>query len=244
MAYPRVIEQTLIERGFVADVRNRALIAERASDAIRAWEAEVVTFSPDVVIVHYGYAEAIHLFAPRRFERHANGHEWRPTRGRRVYRRWIVRPTWKCIATVQVWVDTRMPERWTHRHKRIARDVAELISRMQQVLPGTLILVPELTGPSGRWMQWFPGMDGRINRINEALHAVVGASASRNLRWVETRDLIDVIRAMGDEPIPDGGHLSGAAHRLVGQRLGTEIAEWAATQRYLDIHPAEHADAE
>lgn len=234
LAYPRVVEQELLGRGIAVDVRNRARIAERTSMALRAWEVEVSTWSPDVLVLHFGYAETIHLFLPRFLERHVNSEEWRPHGLNRVYRRAVLRPIWKALATAQMRIDRHVPIRATRRHRRIARDLAALIARMTRVVPGALVLVPELTPPAGKWERWFPGMAGRIEATNAAIRAVVEtASASADVRWIPTVDLVERERAAGREPIPDGGHLSPQVHRLLGQRLGEEIATWTKTQDHL-----------
>lgn len=232
MAYPRVVEQTLLAHDIPAEVRNRATIAERTAMALREWEAEVVTWSPDVLVLHYGYAEAIHLILPRRLERHANSDEWRPTPLQRAYRRYLLRPVWKLLATAQMHLDRALPAGLTTRHRRVARDLAALIARMTKVTPGALVLVPELTPPDGKWEMWFPGMAGRIAVTNQALRQVV-EEARGDVRWVPTVDLVERVRAAGREPIPDGGHLSPEVHRLLGERLGEEIATWTKTQGHL-----------
>ena len=232
MAYPRVVEQTLLAHDIPAEVRNRATIAERTAMALRGWEAEVVTWSPDVLVLHYGYAEAIHLFLPRRLERHVNGDEWRPTWLNRRYRRYLLRPLWKLLATAQMHLDRRLPPGIATRHRRVARDLAALIARMTKVTPGALVLVPELTPPAGRWEAWFPGMAARITAANEAIRRVV-EEARGDVRWVPTLDLVERVRAEGREPIPDGGHLSAGVHRLLGERIGEEIATWTKTQGHL-----------
>lgn len=229
LAYPRVVEQFLAADGFSVTVHNRATIAERVSSAVRDWEAEVSTWSPDVVLLHYGYAEAIHLFLPRFVERHANSQQWRPTALNRAYRRWLLRPAWKAAATFQMYVDRVFPSRLTTRHRRVARDLAALIARVRYVVPGSLILVPELTSPEGVWQAWFPGMADRIRQANAAIEPVA-RSGDEDVRWVPTVDLVEQVRAEGLDPVPDGGHLSPQVHRLIARRIADEIADWARKQ--------------
>ncbi len=233
MAYPRVIERTLLDEGFAVDVRNRATIAERVSSAVRDWEPEISTWSPDVVVLHYGYAEAIHLFLPRFLERHANSLQWRPTALNRTYRRLVLRPVWKALAIAQMHLDRRVPAGVGRRQRRVARDLAMLISRVRRVLPGGLVLVPELTAPDGQWTIWFPGMTDRIERMNDAIRQVVEQSSSDDVRWVPTVDLADAVRDGRTETSTDGGHLPAEVHRLIGERIGHEIAGWARTQGHL-----------
>ena len=49
-------------------------MAEKTSPILKTWQREVLGFSPDAIVLAYGYIETMHLFLPRWFERHA--HSW------------------------------------------------------------------------------------------------------------------------------------------------------------------------
>ena len=70
-AYPRVLEATLLAAGRPAVVRDTSLAAEHPKSALAAWSTEVVPWSPDVVVLHYGHMECIHLLLPRVLQRYA-----------------------------------------------------------------------------------------------------------------------------------------------------------------------------
>src|SRR5205823_4305743 len=77
-AYPRVIEAELLAAGQPAEVRVTAAVGQRTKDSLKSWEREVVAWSPDVVVLHCGQYEAIHLFMPWWLERYVNNVARRP----------------------------------------------------------------------------------------------------------------------------------------------------------------------
>ena len=79
-AYPRATEAALLAAGRPAVVRDTSLAAEHPKSALKAWSDEVVPWSPDVVVLHYGHMECIHLMLPRSLQRHAQSLQSRPAR--------------------------------------------------------------------------------------------------------------------------------------------------------------------
>ena len=61
--YPRVIERELLEGGRNVTVRNLAMTSERVKTGLKNWEGQVFSWSPDVVVLHYGLFEATRTVA-------------------------------------------------------------------------------------------------------------------------------------------------------------------------------------
>ena len=55
-------------------------MAEKTAPILKTWQQEILGFSPDVIVLVYGYVETIHLFLPRWLERHANSWKAKPRR--------------------------------------------------------------------------------------------------------------------------------------------------------------------
>lgn len=82
--FPRAIESTFYAAGQPAEVRNTAEVGQRAKTSLGHWEREVLAFSPDAIVLVYGYYEAIHIALPWWLERHANSWRVRPRRARNI----------------------------------------------------------------------------------------------------------------------------------------------------------------
>lgn len=237
-AYPRVIEQSLRRHGHPADVWDASTIAGRATNGLRSWRDEVVHFSPDVVVLHYGMVECIHLFLPRWLEQHVNSLVTVKRPGRSAYRKHVLRPLWRALAQLQCAVDRRIHRQpWVSRHRAVGRDMTELIRRVRQV-GSPLVLVPLYTPPNQAWDNWFPGMAHRGRLMNRELERVVADIDSPDVRVFRTPEVLLPITVDGDlrELAPDGVHFNPAAHRAFGEAMAEEILDWAAGQPHL-AHP-------
>jgi lysophospholipase L1-like esterase len=230
LAYPRVVEATLRAAGVPALVRVSALPADRARRALRTWESEGLGWAPDVVVLHYGHADCVHLFLPRWLERHANNPHRRPGRVRDAYRRLLLRPVWKGLANLQMWSDgTLDATRQTRRHRRVAAEVREVI-RHSRTACAPLVLVPTIHQPGAPWRRWFPGAGARMRTMNETLTALVRDIGDPDVRIFPLAELVDGLAVDGGEPSPDGGHFTPAVHQAVGQAMAEAILEWMGPQ--------------
>ena len=233
LTYPRVLEGALREAGFEVEVRVAAAVAERARQALRTWHRHVVPWSPDVVVLHYGHADSIHLFLPRWLERHANtlGKKRGPLRT--PYRRFVLRPLWIGLANVQLRVDGRVG-RWLtlRRSTKVANDLEELVERVRFV-NRPLVLLPEMHQMGAQYQRWFPGVEPRMQRLNELVAELVARMDEPDVRVAPVRALLDEVIADGRDPVPDGSHLTPEVHAALGRALGETIAEWARTQPHL-----------
>ena len=233
-AYPRVIEAELRAAGLPAEVRVEAWPSARTKDALKTWEQEVVPWSPDVVVLHYGHFETIHLLLPSWLERYANALSRRPGRLRDRYYRGVVKKVWLTLATGQQFVDRRVdPTIMSRRPRRVAVDLERLISRIRNVA-SPLVLVPDLLPPGGPWAKWFPGMGSRVEVMNTTLDALVDRIDESDVRRFRVTEVVAGLDLNG-EPAPDGGHFTPAVHRAVGGAFAKLILEWAAHQTHLHV---------
>lgn len=231
--FGRAIESALGAAGHPAEVRNLAVVGGRTSTALLEWEREALAFSPDVVVLGYGFYESIHLALPWWLERHANSLTRRPGKVRAAYRKFLLGPAWMALARTQAKVDKRLSSTIrTGRPRRVAAHVERLIERTQQV-GSPLVLVFEILPPAKRWRSWFPGMAERTEAMNAALEDMVKRVDKPNVRYFRTTDLVTRYFPSIEEATPDGGHFTPELHRAIGKALSVEILAWAADQPHL-----------
>jgi hypothetical protein len=232
--FPRVIEDELRLAHRPAEVRNTAVLGDRTIDGLRRWTDEAIAWSPDVVVMIYGHYETIHLLIPHWFERYVN----RPRVSRpwaRFYRRRVLRAVWKVAATVQAWVDTRVPEAaWRPRIRRTSRDIVDHAVALRQ-LASPLVLVMEVLPLAPSKRHWFPGMTRRIQMVNELNREAIDRLGDPEIRFVPVMPIVDTVGG-GDLDVatPDGYHYTPAMHRAVGRELARQIVSWADGQAHLD----------
>src|SRR5579875_255890 len=149
--FPRALEQSLLQAGRPVELRCYSVPSEQTKTTLRRWQAEMIGFSPDVVVLVYGHYETIHLFLPRWLERHANSLQQRRGRIRELYRARLLRPVWMALARLQARLDTRLdPTMRAARPRRVAADLDELIKHIQE-LHSPLVFVFELLPPAKRY---------------------------------------------------------------------------------------------
>lgn len=232
--FGRVIEQQLLTDGRPAEVRVIGTPSVPSKLSLRRWEEDVLGWSPDVVVLHHGHYESIHYFLPRWLERHANSTRGRPGgRVRRLYRRRVLRSAWIALARLQQRADRDLDSTlFARKLRNVAHDVQRIIENVQTV-GSPLVLVLEVVPPGRHWQKWMPGLAQRTALMNDALAAAVANVGRPNVRFVRTTEELAKQLDEGEEPTPDGGHYSPRAHRVIGELLAAEIAEWADTQPHL-----------
>jgi lysophospholipase L1-like esterase len=233
LAYPRVIEAALYSAGRHGEVRVSALPADRATGALKTWDKDVLGWSPDVVILHYGQADMVHLFLPRWLERHANSPHRRPGRIRSLYRRRMLRAVWIFLARLQTRLDARLDStRERRRHRTSVAHLALLIEQVRTVA-SPLILVPTLLPPGPSWSSWFPGSADRMRIMNDGLERVVREAAHPDVRIFPLEELVAALPVGEDGPTPDGGHFTPEVHEAIGQGMAEVILDWVEAQPHL-----------
>jgi len=232
--FPRVIEEQLLADGRPAEVRAITMTSEQTCKILSTWQAEILGYSPDVIVLVYGHYETIHLFLPRWLERHANSLKARPRRISSLYRKHVLRPVWMTLAKLQARLDVVLgPTLRTNRPRNVAADLERYVEHVQQV-GSPLVFVFELQPPATRYRSWFPGMTRRIEVMNAALEDMVRRIGVPHVRYFRTTPLVERY-ADGDidAATPDGFHYSATLHRAIGEELAREIAVWADTQPHL-----------
>lgn len=231
--YPRVIERDLLLAGRHAVVRNLAATSEPVRLGLKNWEQQVYPWSPDVVVLNYGLFESVHLFLPRWLERHAHSLRGRPGPVRGTYRKFVLRPVWQGLARVQQRADRVLPPSlFRRRAARIADDLETLIRQIQKI-GSPLVLVLDLPPAGEKWCTWFPGIEERLRQTNAALAEAVRRVDRPDVRSFSTSSAVAPLVAAGQEVVPDGGHFTAAAHRLIGAELAREILAWSEEHPYL-----------
>lgn len=232
LAYPRALEAALLAAGQPATVRVDALPADRTTAAFRHWDRAVLPWSPDVVVLHYGQADGVHLFVPRWLERHANSPWSRPGPVRERYRRWVLRPAWKGLAQLQVRVDAAFDSsRLRRRYLRVGAHLERLIQQTRSV-GSPLILIPTLLPPGPPWQAWFPGCAVRMQKVNAAFDAVVQQIDHPDVRRFPIEEVVATMRL--DVPTPDGGHFTPELHGEIARALAEVVLTWLAGQPRLE----------
>ena len=233
-AFPRALEDELRSQGRQAEVRNTAVLGTSTHSFFEPFERDVAQWSPDVIIMVAGHYESIHLFLPHWFERHANRVNYRPGRFDDFYRRRVIRPIWKALAVVQSKLDGRFGLGACKRRLRRAGVDFENYVKLAQQVGSPLMLVFELLPPAPRQQEWFPGMPGRIARVNAEHAAVIERLGLPNVRMFRNSEV--AARNCGDDQAaatPDGFHFTPELHRAIGAELAVQIAAWAETQPHL-----------
>jgi hypothetical protein len=235
--FARALEAGLLEAGRPVTMQTHSVPSELAKQTLRTWEAEVMGFSPDVIVLTYGQYESVHLFVPRWFERHANSNKTRPGFIRDRYRKYVVRPVWMMLARQQSRLDRTPIAKWTKsiRPRRAVRDIARFVENVQQV-GSPLVIIFEVLPPARRYQTWFPGMKARIAEFNRLAAEYVRELDKPNVRFFQVTGLVDE-HADGDldVAIPDGFHWTPYMHQVIGAELAREVISWADTQEHLKV---------
>lgn len=233
MTYPRVIEANLLAWGRPAVVRDTSFSAELTKAALSAWQYEVVPWSPDVVVLHYGHMECLHLFLPRDLQAHAQSMQYRRGRLRDPYRR-LIRRSWRLLTRAQQRIDRRIPLAFfARRQRRVKLDLDLLVERIRSV-GSPMVLLMEIDPPGEIYRTWFPGIAARVDLMNDTLRQVVRDSRSPDVRLFPTTSVLSPLVVSGQLTNADGAHYTPAAHRLIGQALAREIETWVELQGHLD----------
>lgn len=237
--FSRAIEANLLSEGRPAEVRNTGILASPTHEFIKTYEQDVVQWSPDVVIIVAGHYEVLHLFLPRGYERYSNRPNVRGGKYAVAWRKRVVRPVWKVMATIQSKVDL-LPDRIRLRKRRLHRTAADLKAYIEQVqmVQSPLVFVFELLPVAPNRVHWFPGMNPRIEYWNALAQKVVEEFGSDTVRYFRTRPL--AYQLVGDDlekATPDGYHFTPELHALIGAEFAREISKWADTQPHLTVDP-------
>lgn len=224
--FARVIEESLLQSGHGANVWTAAVASEPTAHAFKKFEEEVKAWSPDVVILSYGYYEVIHLFLPRWLERHVHSMKARPGPIRSFYRKNLLRKFWMVLAQTQAALDRRVGARFFGRKvKKVEKELRTYIDKTRKV-GEPLIMLFEFLPTGKRGQDWFPGMSARTVLMNEMLHKLVADYDNPEIVLVPIPAIAE--RATpGIEPNADGFHYTAPVHQAIGEEIADEIRAWA-----------------
>jgi hypothetical protein len=238
--FPRVIEEQVLRAGRPITIQTNSVPSESVRRVMSRWPEEMLGFSPDVVILLYGWYEAIHLILPHTLERHVNGQRWMADPLATVYRRKFLKKGWLVGARLQQRLDRRdFPALNAWRRRRLIRNLTLLIERIQKV-GSPLVLVMQLGTPGKVWEGWFPGLAGRLQATDADLRAMVDGFGKSNIRFFEWEAVVADHLDPGDEAMPDGAHFTPEVHRVIGETLAREVLDWANTQEHLRLGDDDH----
>lgn len=224
--FARVIEESLLSSGHGANVWTAAVASEPTRHAFKTWEEQVKAWSPDVIILSYGYYEVIHLFLPRWLERHANSLKARPGRVRSFYRKQVLRKFWVSLAKLQAALDRRIGARFfAGTVRQVETELRAYIDKSRKV-GQPLIMLFEFLPTGKRGQDWFPGMTARTGLMNQMLHRLVADYDSPEIVLVPIPAIAERA-APGQEPNADGFHYNGVVHQAIGEEIAEEIRAWA-----------------
>ncbi len=227
--FPRVLEETLADRGHRVEVVNRSRAGGIASQFFENWETDVHVWRPDVIISTMGEYECMHGILPRWLERHAHNLNKRPGPVRNLYRKYVIGKFWQACAKVQQRIDRVLRDRlFARKAERVGGQLEEFVRRSSKV-GKPLVLQFELLPPGPRGDGWFPGMASRLLLMNASFQSVVTRLGDDDVRIFPTSRYADAVDAPDGNPVPDGFHYIPALHELIGRALADEIEAWAAT---------------
>lgn len=230
--FPRVVESELLQSGRPVAMWVSSVPSERTRQQLKRWERELGGWSPDVVVLSFMHAECVHAVLPLRMQRYVDGLTAPSGPVRDVYRKRVLKPAWRRLARLQKLIDTRLPSSRRRRLDRAARDLETLTRRIAR-FSSPLILVCDVPYPSASWLDWFPGMPARTAYATEQARKIVERIDLPNVRFFETRPIMDDFAARGHEPAGDGAHFSPEVHAAVGQAMARVVEDWALTQPHL-----------
>jgi lysophospholipase L1-like esterase len=225
--YPELLERVLMGRGYDVRVDSHARMHDLAYEGERRWRRAVAPTSPDVLILNYGAADAQHNVLPTRLNRHLTRKD---AGGPGLAGMWVrhgVRRVWPLARTYQRWASGKVGEHiWRLHPDRVRACLSEVISSATGA--GRLVLVIDVLPPGDRLHHFFPGIDRRIERMNDALRTLVTDADSPDVRLVESSA---IATALGPSSVPDGFHLAPEGHRRLAIVLADQIEPWLEARR-------------
>jgi lysophospholipase L1-like esterase len=223
--YAEVLELLLRQAGINAEVRNAGRAFELIDDGIHRYQEEERAWSPDVLVVNYGMAEAQAPAIPKGVHNHFMTWEKGLSRPAAAYRRRVAPKIWPRLRRYQRFAMSRMGLRfWRMSPRRFGAELQRVIMLARS--DHRLVLIIDINPPGPRLLYNLPGIDGRVEILNGVLHDVVGKAAAEDadVKLIEASALAS---EMGiDAAIPDGYHWSPAAQRRVAELLAAEIVPW------------------
>jgi hypothetical protein len=203
-----------------ARVENESRWYELLDDGSARFQAELRPRMPDVVVIDYGVVECQPSLLPTWLSRHAM--TWDQGLGpvARVYRGQVLRRLWPVLRWWQRWSSAKAGTRtWRLPPRRFAASMHRLIEVARH--DKAVVLVLDLPPFGSRMEHFLPGLEPRRAIYDETMASVVSSFADPDVRLVR-RSAVSAELGV-DATVPDGLHLSPAAHRRVAELLAAEL---------------------
>lgn len=221
--FPERLRRLLDERGLDVEVRNDSRLFDVLPDGWRRFQRDVIPWAPDVLVVNYGVIEMQPNVVPTWLNRHLTTETVGGKGPLALYRRRVVPKVWPPVRRFQRWSSARVgTHTWRLAPPRFAAELHRLIevARRERML----VLVNDVHAPGERLRHFFPAIERRHAIVQEVIADVVGGFADPDVRLVPVSQ---VSAKLGEvDGLPDGLHLTSAAHLGVAEMLDDEIGGW------------------
>ena len=192
---------------------------------IKHYQRRVRNHSPDVLVVQYGLNEMQPWIVPVWLIRHLLVRGWAVTRTARVYRDRVAGPVWKRVRRLRRWAAPHVgTTTWQTTPRRFAGHLRVLV-RMTRSQTRPLVLVLDVNRPGATLEHFLPGLQERHEVFQQLIRDVVASFGSEDVRVVPSAQ---ICAGVGADALPDGMHMSPAAHAALGEHLADEVLAWLA----------------
>jgi hypothetical protein len=203
-----------------ARIDNHSRWYELVDEGSRRFRCELRASMPDVVVVSYGVVECQPAVVPTWLSRHLMTWDQGLGPAARLYRRRMVPRVWPALRAWQRWAAGVAGTRtWRTPPHRFAATLHQLIETARD--DRALVLVLDLPPVGSRLEHHLPGIAARRAVYQQLLAEVVASFAEPDVRLVRVSSVADELGV--EATVPDGLHLSSAAHRRVGELLVQEL---------------------
>lgn len=217
----------LHERGIEAVVHHTGRWFGLINDLRRRYEDAMRNQFPDVVVLHYGAAEAQPRVVPTWYMRHAT--TWNRGGGslQRAYWKRVNPRLWRRVRSWQRWASARVGmHMWRMPPAHFAAELRHVVDMARQET-GALVLVVDMDPIGDRLEHWMPGYRERRVIFQHLLHDTVAELADRHGDMVRLlASSADIDPTNIDRLLPDGLHRCAEGHQLLAERLAHEICDW------------------
>jgi len=220
--YPVLLERSLVASGVPARCTVRARSRLLLADCLRDFEDQVLQHSPDVVILNFGHYEAFSGAVPQLLRRYA--YEEFPRQGvaALAVRRLLGPALRRAARAVQVVHGRALGASAGRRSAaRFARDLALLLHGIEALACDPTVVLVSLTHAGTRFERQMPGINERIDRLNEVLRTAAADHGRARVRYFDATEALAGVRWRSDDDV----HLSADGHAVLAHRLHDLLSE-------------------
>ncbi|ASO20688.1 lysophospholipase L1-like esterase [Actinoalloteichus hoggarensis] len=194
----------------------------------RRYEPLIRNHFPDVVIIHYGAAEAGPYLMPFGLLRHLTRRSSPIGRAGELYRRVVVANAWRVARWYRQAMSAVVGDRtWQMRPTIFAAHLTNVVTQIRRDRR-PLVLVVDIT-PAGDALEHFlPGIKKRHETYRTTIAEAVRRLDDSDVRVVP---IVDLLAPLGwEDAVPDGLHYSAKSHAILGQWLADTVVEWLTAE--------------